>query len=185
MVKIEKNWFNYIIFDTFKTYVGSTVDIDKRIRQHNCEIKGGAKYTKGGNWQYYCVIYNLYGYKNKCLSEEWQIKNATNKVKGAKNTRDRRKIALEQYIAKDPYEYKYVFFIARKFLHLMPKFNSSVFVYIIDMFTSQNIKNHINIFNKFIWSQEYENSRLLRLLLIIQRRARLLKSLGQHMPPCH
>mgnify|MGYP003988566443 CR=1 FL=1 len=55
----NKKWFNYIIFDKIKTYVGSTVNLNRRIRQQNCEIKGGAKYTRGGNWQYYCVIYNL------------------------------------------------------------------------------------------------------------------------------
>ena len=28
-----------------RTYIGATVDLDKRIRQHNCEIKGGAVAT--------------------------------------------------------------------------------------------------------------------------------------------
>jgi|SaaInlStandDraft_5_1057022.scaffolds.fasta_scaffold81107_1 predicted GIY-YIG superfamily endonuclease len=185
MVKKEKNWFNYIVFDTVKTYVGSTVDIDRRIRQHNKEIKGGAKYTAGGTWEYYCVIYNLYGHKNKCLSEEWQIKHATSKVKGAHSTKERRQIAVEQYIPKDPYEYKYVFFVARKFLHLMPKFNSSVFVFVIDIFTGENIKRHVNMFNKFIWSKDYEDQRDDRMLDIMHRRSRFLKSQGQHKPPCH
>lgn len=31
--------------DTY--YVGKTIDLKKRLRQHNGEIKGGAKYTRG------------------------------------------------------------------------------------------------------------------------------------------
>jgi predicted GIY-YIG superfamily endonuclease len=184
-MKKEKNWFNYIIFDNVKTYVGSTVNLDRRIRQHNGEIKGGAKYTRGGDWQYYCVIYNLYGNKNKCLSEEWHIKFATSKIKGAKSTRERRKMALEQYIIKDPFEYKYVFFIAKKYLHLLPKFNSSVFVYIIEDFTAQNIKHHINLFNKYIWSKEFNEQYIERATLIMQHRFRCLRGLGQHRQPCY
>ena len=73
-----QRWFNYIIFEDYMTYVGSTVNLNRRIRQHNCDIKGGAKYTKKGeDWNYYCVIFNLYGDKNKCLSEEWHLKHYT------------------------------------------------------------------------------------------------------------
>lgn len=74
-------WFNYIVFDKVKTYVGVTVNLKRRIRQYNSLIKGGAKYTKGGDWSYYVVIYNIDNDKCKCLSEEWHIKWMSNKVK--------------------------------------------------------------------------------------------------------
>jgi len=42
------NYFTYILECSDGTYyVGKTVDLKKRLRQHNGEIKGGAKYTSG------------------------------------------------------------------------------------------------------------------------------------------
>lgn len=42
------SFFIYILECSDKTlYIGKTTDIKKRLRQHNGEIKGGAKYTSG------------------------------------------------------------------------------------------------------------------------------------------
>lgn len=42
------SFFIYILECSDKTlYVGKTTNIAKRLRQHNGEIKGGAKYTSG------------------------------------------------------------------------------------------------------------------------------------------
>ena len=38
----------YIIKSDNKSYVGMTNNFDRRIRQHNKEIKGGARYTSKG-----------------------------------------------------------------------------------------------------------------------------------------
>jgi len=138
-------WFNYIIFDRVKTYVGSTVNLNRRIRQHNGEIKGGAKYTRGGNWQYYCVIFNIDNQKNKCLSEEWHIKWMSNKVKNATNTYDRRKLGLEKYYCTREQTispFTYVIFISKHFLKYMPKMPKHTYIYITDDFS------HINILTK-------------------------------------
>jgi len=147
---MEKNWYNYIIFDKVKTYVGVTVDTNKRIRQHNGEIKGGAKYTRGGKWQYYCVFKNLTGNKNKCLSEEWHIKWMSTKVKKSRNTYDRRKQALENYIPKDPKKYEYVFFLSKQFIEYLPRFNSSIMIFIVEDFSMKNILHHLEMFERFI-----------------------------------
>ena len=61
------------------TYNGYTNNPWKRIRQHNGEIKGGAKATTGrGHWEIYVL---LTGFKtsNNALSCEWRIKHPTNK----------------------------------------------------------------------------------------------------------
>ena len=82
---MEKNYSVYLLYNTSnnRTYLGITNNSIRRIRQHNGELKGGAKYThnfKGdGEWKYYLKINNL----NKCeaLSIE---RTAKNKRKGSK-----------------------------------------------------------------------------------------------------
>ena len=55
-----------------RTYVGMTKNMEKRIRQHNGEIKGGAKYTQYGRpW---IVILQVRGFpdKSSALQCEWK-----------------------------------------------------------------------------------------------------------------
>ena len=61
-----------------KTYVGYTNNLERRIRQHNGEIKGGAKYTQGKKWEYFAHISN---FPNKiiALQCEWKLKHS-NKI---------------------------------------------------------------------------------------------------------
>lgn len=73
-------WFCYILRNTQPTYPrstynGSTNNPKRRIRQHNCEITGGAKVTtqKKGGWEY-CAILSGFPDKINCLSCEWRMK---------------------------------------------------------------------------------------------------------------
>ena len=67
-----------------KTYLGITNNLTRRLRQHNCEIKGGAKYTSAflqtGKWEIHCIVKNLT--KSQSLSYERIIKNRRRKGKG-------------------------------------------------------------------------------------------------------
>jgi len=58
-----------------KTYCGITNNLKRRLRQHNNEIKGGARYTTTnkltGEWIIYLTIPNLT--KSQSLSLEWKI----------------------------------------------------------------------------------------------------------------
>ena len=78
------DWKVYVIYNTNYTYVGATPDIDKRIRKHNQELAGGAKYTRlvGPGWKYICYIT---GFKSKihALQFEWALKHiAPKKLRG-------------------------------------------------------------------------------------------------------
>jgi putative endonuclease len=43
-----ENWYIYILECADKTlYTGIAVDLSRRLRQHNGEIVGGSKYTRG------------------------------------------------------------------------------------------------------------------------------------------
>jgi predicted GIY-YIG superfamily endonuclease len=55
------------------TYVGYTVDFKRRLRQHNREIKGGAKATAGRTWRMILQITGLPD-KHHALSLEWHLK---------------------------------------------------------------------------------------------------------------
>jgi predicted GIY-YIG superfamily endonuclease len=47
-------WFAYVLISTTttRTYVGVTTDVDRRARQHNGELRGGARTTRAGRpWQ--------------------------------------------------------------------------------------------------------------------------------------
>jgi predicted GIY-YIG superfamily endonuclease len=78
------NNFVYIIkginnLNKIKYYIGYTNKPQRRIRQHNCELVGGAKSTKGYTWEYCCLITdfrdNIEG-----LQLEWRLKHSTTKT---------------------------------------------------------------------------------------------------------
>lgn len=74
---IEEPWVFYIIKNKNSTYAGVSPDPVRRLRQHNGEIKGGAKYTlsKGPGWEHVCFVK---GFQNKIqtMQFEWAVKHA-------------------------------------------------------------------------------------------------------------
>lgn len=55
-------------------YVGSTTDVNRRLRQHNGEIKGGAKYTsKHRPWVLMCT-YGTYANRSEAMKAELALK---------------------------------------------------------------------------------------------------------------
>lgn len=70
-----KPYFVYILISTTKnrTYVGCTCDINRRLRQHNGEIKGGAKYTRYGRpWKMICYVKGFPD-KKTAYQFEWRM----------------------------------------------------------------------------------------------------------------
>jgi predicted GIY-YIG superfamily endonuclease len=78
-------WYCYILRNKLPqyknlTYNGSTNDPVRRLRQHNEEISGGARFThgKGGAWEIYALMSGFPDHINT-LSCEWRIKHPSGK----------------------------------------------------------------------------------------------------------
>ena len=61
------------------TYVGMTVNPERRIRQHNGELVGGAKATKAHQPHFMFCIVSGFPTIHDALSYEWHIKHPTGK----------------------------------------------------------------------------------------------------------
>lgn len=79
----EENWIVYVIENGNCTYVGISKNPEKRLRQHNKEISGGAKYTtsKSSNWSHVCLISGFLN-KTQALQFEWAVKHVKPRNKG-------------------------------------------------------------------------------------------------------
>lgn len=85
------------------TYVGATVDLDRRLRQHNKEIKGGAHATgarvaKGDIWIRAAHVTGFPDWQ-AALQFEWRWKQITRKLPPKLKPLERRMIALKQLLA--------------------------------------------------------------------------------------
>jgi predicted GIY-YIG superfamily endonuclease len=75
----EKPWFCYLLVSTTgQTYIGATVDPDRRLRQHNKELVGGARRTAtavvmGEVWRRMCKV-SGFPDKHAALQFEWRWK---------------------------------------------------------------------------------------------------------------
>ena len=69
--------------DSGATYIGATVDMDHRLRQHNGDLAGGAHYTtaalgRGLEWELACTI-GPFPTWQAALQFEWKWKNVSRK----------------------------------------------------------------------------------------------------------
>ena len=74
-------WFCYLLVSNDgSTYVGATVDPDRRLRQHNGLIKGGARATarKLGTWRRMCFVRGFPD-NHAALQFEWRWKSLSRK----------------------------------------------------------------------------------------------------------
>jgi predicted GIY-YIG superfamily endonuclease len=78
----ECKYFCYIIGnESNKTYNGYTTNLNRRLRQHNGEICGGARATRNrGPWRYVAILTSS-GWKDTstAMKHEWTIKYPTRK----------------------------------------------------------------------------------------------------------
>ena len=85
------------------TYVGATVDLNRRLRQHNGEIKGGAKRTttkvsKNKSWTRVCYVSQFPDW-SATLQFEWRWKQLSRKYPSNMNPIERRMRALHELLS--------------------------------------------------------------------------------------
>ena len=85
------------------TYVGATVDLDRRLRQHNKEIKGGAhatgiKVAKGCTWIRAAHVSGFPDWQ-AALQFEWRFKQISRKLPIKMKPLARRIMALKMLLA--------------------------------------------------------------------------------------
>ena len=95
----------YLLFtENNQTYVGATVDPDRRLRQHNKEISGGARATgirveQGLTWKRACYIDNIPEWRS-ALQIEWRWKQlGRTQFKHIKNPIERRLYSLKKLLS--------------------------------------------------------------------------------------
>ena len=97
------SFFVYLLLSSdSSTYVGATVDLERRLRQHNKEIKGGAfitgaKVLKGETWIRACHVEGFPDWQ-AALQFEWRWKQLSRKIKVNCCPLEKRMTALKQLI---------------------------------------------------------------------------------------
>ena len=94
----------YLLVSTSgNTYVGATVDLNRRLRQHNKEIKGGAhatgvKVAQGESWTRAAHVSGFPDWQ-ATLQFEWRWKHLSRKYPLKMNPLERRMKALKNLLA--------------------------------------------------------------------------------------
>ena len=105
----DKEFFVYLLESSCKraTYVGATVNLDRRLRQHNKELVGGAhatgvKVARGQTWRRACHVSGFPTWQ-AALQFEWRFKQLTRMEPSSayvsQSPLDRRKAALQKLLA--------------------------------------------------------------------------------------
>ncbi len=81
---MEQSWYCYCLeSNTGSTYIGSTIDPDRRLRQHNRELVGGAKATgRAAGWKRICCVTGFPD-ERSALQFEWKWKHSSRKKTGS------------------------------------------------------------------------------------------------------
>lgn len=102
----NKNFYVYLLVSSDNsTYIGATIDLDRRLRQHNKEIKGGAhatgmKVQKGEVWERAAHVSGFPDWQS-ALQFEWRWKQISRKLSIKMFPLERRLVALKKLISLD------------------------------------------------------------------------------------
>lgn len=96
------SWYVYLlatVLEPSKTYVGATTDVDRRLKQHNGQLSGGAVATSTvpGGWYRVCYVSGFES-KREALRFEWWWKRRSAKLHG--KPLERRQAAMTDMISE-------------------------------------------------------------------------------------
>ena len=102
---MDAEWFFYLIKNNNCTYAGVSPTPDKRLRQHNGEISGGAvmttsKVKKGKNWSRVCYVSGFPDWR-AALQFEWRWKQISRKISPSISPIERRFKSLHKLLSLD------------------------------------------------------------------------------------
>lgn len=103
---MSSSFFVYLLTATNgNTYVGATVDLQRRLRQHNKELVGGAhatgiKVSQGESWTRAAHVSGFPDWQ-AALQFEWRWKHLSRKYPAKMNPLERRMNALRDLLALD------------------------------------------------------------------------------------
>ena len=105
MSKNEASFVYLLLSSDNATYVGATVDLDRRLRQHNKELKGGAhatgaKVEKGETWIRAAHVKNFPDWQ-AALQFEWRWKQISRKLPAKMLPLERRLTAVNMLLKMD------------------------------------------------------------------------------------
>ena len=102
MSKSEASFVYLLLSSDNATYVGATVDLDRRLRQHKKELKGGAhatgaKVEKGETWLRAAHVKNFPDWQ-AALQFEWRWKQISRKLPAKMLPLERRLLAVNMLL---------------------------------------------------------------------------------------
>lgn len=93
----KKKYYCYWIQSGARAYIGATVNLKRRLRQHNSEIQGAACRTCGrGPWRYVCCVEGFRSW-HEALCFEWRWQFDTKRCRSIET----RKTALENLMKRE------------------------------------------------------------------------------------
>jgi structure-specific endonuclease subunit SLX1 len=101
MEQVDHKWNCYLLATTSgppKTYVGITPDLDRRLKQHNGLLSGGAMATKGRSWERIGYVKGFPDHR-AALQFEWRWKQISRRCVGG--PLERRLRALQELLGLD------------------------------------------------------------------------------------
>ena len=101
MEPVGHKWNCYLLATTAgspKTYVGVTPDLDRRLKQHNGLLSGGAMATKGRTWERIGYVKGFPDHQ-AALQFEWRWKQISRRCVGG--PLERRLRALQELLSLD------------------------------------------------------------------------------------